>query len=296
MKTAAAATIGIRRIGLVIRHGACQRCRNDFPFILGIHLRIAAGLHGAVHPGLGLAHDMVVCHRGANAGGTGNTKTAGQIDIHRVVSRSDAGILAGGDCRLSDVRLGPVIDAVHTYRSIDGHRLRQAAGGGNGNIRSFRFRVQRHISPGIHYRAVIDVGFGGVLLTHRQRRAAKASLCCFGHGPAIIIEKIFQEFGFFFTHENIGGILAKEIRYAARKIHCSDVGLCIDIHLSTGIYLRCRGLVFILLPDVGFRLIVIIHYGNRSCAGCIFGNALSLRPAVHQVGQSQIVSREENIL
>ena len=291
MEAAAPGCIGRTAPLALIGYSASNGSRDDLTGILCLHFRIAAGGKRPIHSRFGVTHDVVISHRSTDTGAAGDAKPAGQIDIHGVISSRYSGIFICSDHRTSDARLRVIVDAVHAYRSINGHRFCHATGGGNSDIGGFRLCVYYHIFPTSHSGAIIDVGLGAILLTHRQGRAAKTGLRRIGHGPVVFIEKILLIFKKGFctgTHKKIRRIFMEEIRHTACEIHGSDIGLRLHIHIAAGLYLRRCRLLVVFLSDIGLCRIVIVHHRDGRCAGCIFRDTLSLGPAIHQVGKTQI--------
>ena len=191
MEAATSRPIGAAAVLAVISHGTGNRGRNDLATILCLHRCVSAGAKSPIHDSFGIPYDVIVSHRGTDAGAAGDAKAAGQIDIQGIILRRYGCIFTRRDGGTSDARLRGIIDAVHAHRGVKGHGLRHAAGCREGDIGSLGLRVHDHILPAGHNGAAIDVSHSGILLTHRQSRATQTALRRFGHiQPAILIEKL----------------------------------------------------------------------------------------------------------
>ena len=248
---------------------------------MGSHRCLPAGLKSPIHHGFGITINLIVSHRGTDAGILGPSKAAGQIHIDRRILRRHSSIPIGSDLAIC-VGLRSIIDAIHAYRGVNGYRIRLTAGCGKRDVDRFRLGIHRHIFSRVHFRSAIDVSVGGIFLNHRQSRAAKAGL----RGSALAIR--CQNFPRIGSYEFFQRRADKGIRHTSGEIHGGDVGLGIHIHIAAGHYLRRCGLRFILLSDIRRGAIVVVHHRHRRRAGSKLRRAGGLGPAIHQVADLEI--------
>ena len=127
---------------------------------------------------------------------------------------------------------------------------------------------------------------------HGERRAADTCLGCAFHRPAISIENILegQLFVFIFISRfpEIQRSRAQIRLDRTCQIHCRDVRLARDIHVSSGIDCRRRRLRVIFLANIRFGVVVIVHDGDGRRTIHVVAISRRLRPAVHQIGKDGI--------
>ncbi len=194
MEPSAAGHIFHIALFIIIGHTTGHSHRDDFAAILRLDAHIIVSLDGATgNIRFRIAHDVIVGHRGADARtAAGDGDTTGQVDIHGIVLGRHIDILTGSDYRISDTRLRFVIDALHAYGSVNGHRIRHTAGHRNRYIGSLRGAVDLHVLTGIDLGTVIDISIGGILLPHSQGCAAQTGLSRLIYRPAAGIEIFFD--------------------------------------------------------------------------------------------------------
>ena len=229
----------------------------------------------------------------------GRTDTCAAADADRTrrlnglreVFRGDRDILRR-DRRVSDTRLRRIIETVHAHRRIDSDRLRRAACRGHRDIERACLRIDICRSLRRDHRTVIDIGLCVILLMHGERRAADTCLGCAFHRPAISIENILegQLFVFIFISRfpEIQRSRAQIRLDRTCQIHCRDVRLARDIHVSSGIDCRRRRLRVIFLANIRFGVVVIVHDGDGRRTIHVVAISRRLRPAVHQIGKDGI--------
>ena len=205
------------------------------------------------------------------------------------VFRGDRDILRR-DRRVSDARLGRIIETVHAHGRIDRNGLRRAACRRHRDIERACLRTDICRSLRRDHRAVIDIGLCVILLMHGERRAADTCLGCAVHRPAISIENILESHLIFFI-ETFPQIERRRIQIrldGAGQIDRRDVRLARDIHIASGIDCRRRRLRVIFLANICFGVVVIVHDGDGRRAIHVVAISRRLRPAVHEVGKDGI--------
>ena len=207
------------------------------------------------------------------------------------VFRGDRDILRR-DRRVSDARLGRIIETVHAHGRIDSDRLRRAACRRHRDIERACLGLDICRSLRRDHRAVIDIGLCVILLMHGERRAADTCLGCAVHRPAISIENILegQLFVFIFISHfpEIQRSRAQVRLDGTCQIHRRDVRLARDIHIASGIDCRRRRLRVIFLANIRIGVVVIVHDGDGRRAIHVVAISRCLRPAVHQIGKDGI--------
>ena len=241
--------------------------------------------------GLRVAIDVVVRDGRTDPCAAADADRARRLNGLREVFRGDRDILRR-DRRVSNARLRRIIETVHAHRCIDRDGLRRAACRGHRDIERACLRIDICRSLRRDHRAVIDIGLCVILLMHGERRAADTCLGCAFHRPAISIENILegQLFVFIFISRfpEIQRSRAQIRLDRTGQIHCRDVRLARDIHVSSSIDCRRRRLRVIFLANIRFGVVVIVHDGDGRRTIHVVAISRRLRPAVHQIGKDGI--------